>query len=125
MKKNLKQSLIYIVVIIFTFFQCYILIMNNSYNIDNNTVINNKEEITNNNQFNAKEIQDYFKNYKTITIVNYDKQENDTWKIKCILRGNKEDVLRDIENIDLYKIVDYNLNYENNNLIIEGDFVYK
>ncbi|MDU5107104.1 hypothetical protein [Clostridium sp.] len=74
---------------------------------------------------NIKDIKKDFINYKTVTILAYNKLEDGSWKIKCLLNGSKKDVLNDIENIKYYEIIDYNLSYEKNNVSIEANLIYK
>ncbi|WP_294189720.1 hypothetical protein [uncultured Clostridium sp.] len=121
-----KKYVIYTIVIIITFLQCYVLLKYSQdtkskdvSNIELNSISISK------NVKNIKDIKNDFTTYKTITIVNYNKLEDGSWKIKCLLKGSKEDVLSDIEKINNYEITDYSLSYEKNNILIEANLIYK
>ena len=121
-----KKYIIYSLAIILTIFQCYILL---KYSITESNVKEIKSnEISsisaNKNVKNIRDIKKDFSNYKTLTILSYNKSENNGWILKCLLKGNKEDVLKDIEKINEYKIIDYNLSYENDNILIETNVMY-
>lgn len=121
-----KKHVIYTIVIIITFLQCYVLLKYSQdtkskdvSNIELNSISISK------NVKNIKDIKNDFTTYKTITIVNYNKLEDGSWKIKCLLKGSKEEVLSDIEKINNYEITDYSLSYEKNNILIEANLIYK
>lgn len=121
-----KKHVIYTIVIIITFLQCYVLLKYSQdtkskdvSNIELNSISISK------NVKNIKDIKNDFTTYKTITIVNYNKLEDGSWKIKCLLKGSKEEVLSDIEKINNYEITDYSLGYEKNNILIEANLIYK
>ena len=105
-----KKYIKYIVVILLSFLQCYILLR---YSKEKNI-----EDVGN------TELKSISIN-KNVKIVNYNKLEDGRWKIKCLLNGSKEDVLNDIEKINYYEITEYNLSYEKNNVSIEANLIYK
>lgn len=121
-----KKYIIYIMVIIITFLQCYVL-LKYSQNTKSKDVsdIELKSISISKNVKNIKDIKNDFINYKTITALNYNKLEDGSWKIKCLLKGSKEEVLSDIEKINNYEITDYSLSYEKNNILIEANLIYK
>lgn len=121
-----KKYIIYIMVIIITFLQCYVLLKysQNKKSKDVSDIELNSISISKNVK-NIKDIKNDFTTYKTITIVNYNKLEDGSWKIKCLLKGSKEDILNDIEEINNYEITDYSLGYEKNNILIEANLIYK
>lgn len=121
-----KKYIIYIMVIIITFLQCYVL-LKYSQNTKSKDVsdIELKSISISKNVKNIKDIKNDFINYKTITTLNYNKLEDGSWKIKCLLKGSKEEVLSDIEKINNYEITDYSLSYEKNNILIEANLIYK
>lgn len=121
-----RKYLLYSLVIIITVIQCYILIKYNKemdlkdINInDTNSIIEVK------NVKYIKEIEEEFSNYKTLAILNYKKIEDGGWKLKCLLKGAKEDVIKDIEKINIYNITDYKLSYEKDNILLEVDIISK
>ena len=122
----IKKYIIYSIVIILTFSQCYILI---SYKKNHNvTEINNDklDSISDNKKAkNIRDIKKDFNKFKTLTILTYNKLEDGSWELKCLLKGNKEDILEDIEKFDNYDMTDYNLSYENNSILIETNIIYK
>lgn len=121
-----KKHVIYTIVIIITFLQCYVLLKysQDTKSKDVSDIELNSISISKNVK-NIKDIKNDFTTYKTITIVNYNKLEDGSWKIKCLLKGSKEDILNDIEKINNYEITDYSLGYEKNNILIEANLIYK
>ena len=121
-----KKYVIYTIVIIITFLQCYVLLKysQDTKSKDVSDIELNSLSISKNVK-NIKDIKNDFTTYKTITIVNYNKLEDGSWKIKCLLKGSKEDILNDIEKINNYEITDYSLGYEKNNILIEANLIYK
>lgn len=121
-----KKYVIYTIVIIITFLQCYVLLKysQDTKSKDVSDIELNSISISKNVK-NIKDIKNDFTTYKTITIVNYNKLEDGSWKIKCLLKGSKEDILNDIEKINNYEITDYSLGYEKNNILIEANLIYK
>ena len=121
-----KRYVIYSIVIIVTVIQCYILL---NYNKEKDTKdINVNEANSIREDKNAKyikEIKKDFTNYKTLTILSYNKIEDGSWKLKCLLKSNKEDVLKDIEKINYYNIADYKLSYEKDVVLLEVDLINK
>lgn len=121
-----KKYILYIIVVLISFLQCYILLRYNKDTEFKNIEDTEVESITiSKNVKNIKDIKKDFINYKTVTILGYNKLEDGSWKIKCLLNGSKKDVLNDIENIKYYEITDYNLSYEKNNFSIEANLIYK
>ncbi|MDV4152176.1 hypothetical protein R0131_15215 [Clostridium sp. AL.422] len=121
-----KRNIVYIIVICLSFFQCYILLSNNK-NMDTEDI--NAQELnsisTRKSVKNIKDIKKDFSDYKTLQILKYNKLENGSWKLKCSLTGNREDVLKDLEKINFYEITNYSLTYENNNILIDAELTYK
>ena len=121
-----KKYIVYSLIIIFTFIQTYLLI---KYQSDTDVKeISTKEidSISNNkNVKNIKDIKKDFNNYKTLNILSYSKSENNKWILKCLFKGNKDEVLKDIEKINKYEIIDYNLSYENDSILIETNIIEK
>ncbi|MFU7514800.1 hypothetical protein [Clostridium sp. HCS.1] len=121
-----NKYILYIMVVLISFLQCYILLRFNKDTEVKNIEDTQVESITiSKNVKNIKDIKKDFINYKTVTILGYNKLEDGSWKIKCLLNGSKKDVLNDIENIKYYEIIDYNLSYEKNNVSIEANLIYK
>lgn len=122
----IKKSLLYVFIIILTISQCFILIKLEDKKIDKDLNSNDTYSITKTE--NAKYIKEIIKDLKnnyTLTILGYNKVENNNWKLKCILEGKKEDVLKDIENLNYYDIISYSLNYENKNVLLELELISK
>lgn len=121
-----RKYLLYSIVIIITVIQCYILINYNKEIDLKDTNINETNNIIEDKKVKyIKEIEEEFSNYKTLTILNYKKIEDGSWKLKCLLKGSKEDVIKDIEKINYYNITDYNLSYEKDNVLLEVDIISK
>ena len=121
-----KRNILYIFVILLSLFQCCILLINDE-NIDIQDI--NEKELnsisTSKIAKNIKDIKSDFSNYKTLTILSYNKSDDGSWKLKCSLKGTKEEVLNDIEKINYYEVKDYNISYEKGNVLIEANLTYK
>lgn len=121
-----KKYIIYSIVIVITIIQCYILLKYTNNSDLEQINITKEDSITEDkNAKNIKAIKNDFSNYKTLTILSYNKMDDGSWKLKCILKGNKEDVIKDIEEIKNYEIIDYNLSYENKIISVEADIKHK
>ena len=121
-----KGYIKYFVVILLSFLQCYILLRyNKETRVEDlsDTKINSIS--IRQNVKNIKDVKKDFVDYKTVSILTYNKLEDGSWKIKCLLKGSKEDVLNDIKKINYYEITDYSLSYEKNNVLIEANLIYK
>ena len=121
-----KRNILYILVILLSLLQCCILLINNENK--NMQDINEKELnsiSTSKIAKNIKDIKSDFSNYKTLTILSYNKSDDGSWKLKCSLKGTKEEVLKDIEKFNYYEIKDYNISYEKENVLIEANLIYK
>ena len=122
----IKKSVLYFFIIILTISQCFILIRLENKEINKDEVSNDTYSITTTeNAKYIKEIIKDLKNNNTLTILGYNKVENNNWKLKCILEGKKEDILKDIENLNYYEIINYNLYYENKNVLLELEVISK
>ncbi|MBE6054162.1 MAG: hypothetical protein E7212_09660 [Clostridium sartagoforme] len=121
-----KKYIIYSIVIVITIIQCYILLKYTNNSDLEQINITKEDSITEDkNAKNIKAIKNDFSNYKTLTILSYNKMDDGSWKLKCILKGNKEDVIKDIEEIKNYEIIDYSLSYENKIISVEADIKHK
>ena len=121
-----KRNILYILVVLLSLLQCCILLINNENK--NMQDINEKELnsiSTSKIAKNIKDIKSDFSNYKTLTILSYNKSDDGSWKLKCSLKGTKEEVLKDIEKFNYYEIKDYNISYEKENVLIEANLTYK
>ena len=121
-----KRNILYILVVLLSLLQCCILLINNENK--NMQDINEKELnsiSTSKIAKNIKDIKSDFSNYKTLTILSYNKSDNGSWKLKCSLKGTKEEVLKDIEKFNYYEVKDYNISYEKENVLIEANLTYK
>ena len=121
-----KRNILYILVVLLSLLQCCILLINNENK--NMQDINEKELnsiSTSKIAKNIKDIKSDFSNYKTLTILSYNKSDDGSWKLKCSLKGTKEEVLKDIEKFNYYEIKDYNISYEKENVLIEANLIYK
>lgn len=121
-----KRNILYIFVILLSLLQCCVLLINDENK--NMKDINEKELnsiSTSKIAKNIKDIKSDFSNYKTLTILSYNKSDDGSWKLKCSLKGTKEEVLKDIEKFNYYEIKDYNISYEKENVLIEANLTYK
>ena len=121
-----KRNILYILVILLSLLQCCVLLINDK-NMDMQDI--NEKELnsisTSKIVKNIKDIKSDFSNYKTLTILSYNKSDDGSWKLKCSLKGTKEEVLEDIEKFNYYEIKDYNISYEKGNVLIEANLTYK
>ncbi len=121
-----KRNILYILVILLSLLQCCILLINDE---NKNMQDVNEKELnsisTSKIAKNIKDIKSDFSNYKTLTILSYNKSDNGSWKLKCSLKGTKEEVLKDIEKFNYYEVKDYNISYEKENVLIEANLTYK
>lgn len=121
-----KRNILYIFVILLSLLQCCVLLINDENK--NMKDINEKELnsiSTSKIAKNIKDIKSDFSNYKTLTILSYNKSDDGSWKLKCSLKGTKEEVLKDIEKFNYYEVKDYNISYEKENVLIEANLTYK
>ncbi len=122
----IKKRVFNFLIITLTFMQCFILInfenkkINKDLNVDDTYSISEMKNVKY-----IKEIIKELENNNTLTILGYNKLENNNYKLKCILEGKKEDILKDIESLSCYEIVSYNLNYENKKVFLELELINK
>lgn len=122
----IKKISLYTLIIILTVVQSFILINLESQTIDKDLSYNNSYSITNlKNVKYIKEIIKNLENNNTLTILSYNKLEDNNWKLKCNLKGTKEEVFKEIENLSYYNIISYSLNYENKNVLLELELISK
>ncbi|WP_066893104.1 hypothetical protein [Clostridium nigeriense] len=122
----IKKSILYLLVILLTLIQCFILINFKKIDINKDSNFNDSYGITKEkNAKYIKEIMRDFNDYNTLTILSYNKIEDGNWKLKCLLEGSKEEVLKDIGKLNYYNIISYSLNYENSNILLEVDLLSK
>ncbi|MGG7143661.1 hypothetical protein ACQPVP_09365 [Clostridium nigeriense] len=120
-----RKNIVYFIVIFITMIQCFILLSYKDESVKNINEIKSEGITEVKNAKYIKEIEKDFKDYNTLTILNYNKAENGLWQLNCKLEGSKEDILNDLGKIDYYKITNYSLKYENNNVLLEVDLLSK
>lgn len=118
--KSFYLKVIYFVVIVITFIQVSIFIFSkeksNKEEIQCITEVKNVKYI--------KDIEDELSSMNNSRILSYNKKEND-WNIRCILKGNKEEIISNLKKIDNYYILNYNLNYKENSIELEMELISK
>jgi hypothetical protein len=121
-----RKNILNFIVIFITIFQCFILLSFKDESSAKNISDNKSDGITEvKNVKYIKEIERDFNDYNTLTILSYNKIDNESWRLNCKLEGSKEDILNDLEKINYYNITNYSLNYENNNILLEIDLLSK
>lgn len=116
----IKNRILYLLLVVLTLFQCYILIAFNK--INENKDLNFSDDYSISNLKNVKSIREVvndFENYSNLKILSYNKISEGKWRLNCLLKGNKEEIIKDIEKLNYYKIVDYKLNYDNKDILLE------
>ncbi|WP_291652475.1 hypothetical protein [Clostridium sp.] len=110
-----KIKILHLMVIFLTIFQVSIMIFNKKDSSKDAvpciTEVKNVKYI--------KDIEKEFNNVNNSTILSYNKIDESSWIIKCILKGNKIEVLDALNKIDEYYINNYNLNYDKENILLE------
>ncbi|GAA0085019.1 hypothetical protein UT300007_14580 [Clostridium sp. CTA-7] len=118
--KSFYLKVIYFVVIAITFIQVSIFIFSkeksNKEEIQCITEVKNVKYI--------KDIENELSSMNNSRILSYNKKEND-WNIRCILKGNKEEIISNLKKIDNYYILNYNLNYKENSIELEMELISK
>ena len=127
MKKELKESIIIITTVTFTIIQ---LIFYIQY-----TLTANKSTISQ--VTNVSEIKDEEVKFTTINdelkalengIISDINDSGDSWKVKIILDGNKEEILNSLNklnNMEKYTINEYNIDGKKGNIAVELDLIRK
>ncbi|WP_411167930.1 hypothetical protein ACH36K_12395 [Clostridium sp. MB05] len=118
--KSFYLKVIYFVVIVITFIQVSIFIFSkeksNKEEIQCITEVKNVKYI--------KDIENELSSMNNSRILSYNKKENE-WNIRCILKGNKEEIISNLKKIDNYYILNYNLNYKENSIELEMELISK
>jgi len=127
MKKELKESIIIITTVTFTIIQ---LIFYIQYTLTANK--STTSQVTN-----VSEIKDEEVKFTTINdelkalengIISDINDSGDSWKVKIILDGNKEEILNSLNklnNMEKYTINEYNIDGKKGNIAVELDLIRK
>lgn len=116
----IKKRILYLLLGVLTLCQCYILICFNKINEKEDLNFNEDYSISNlKNVKSIKEVVNDFENYSNLKILSYNKISEGKWRLNCLLKGKKEEIIKDIERLNYYKIVDYKLNYDNKDILLE------
>ena len=127
MKKEIKELILMVITVIFTIIQLIFFLQN--------TLTANKE--TTQLVTNVSEIKDEEVKFTTINdelkalengIISDINDSGDSWKVKIILDGNKEEILNSLNklnNMEKYIINEYNIDGKKGNIAVELDLIRK
>ncbi|MGL5378513.1 MAG: hypothetical protein ACRDBA_01025 [Clostridium sp.] len=111
-KKDIKNKIIGIFLAIITILQVGILLYSKNESVQ---TINFVKEETNYNSI--KDIYSYIGNDEKLSIISLIKEENH-WNINISLKGEKEEVLNKLNLLRDFIISDYEINYENKEVLL-------
>lgn len=121
-----RKRMLYLLVIALTLSQCFILIYFRKTNIDEKLKFSDTDSISKiKNAKSIKEVMNDFSDYSSLTILSYNKIEDGKWKLRCLLKGNNEEIIKDIEKLNCYKIISYSLTYEHKDMLLEVELENK
>ncbi|MCR1949741.1 MULTISPECIES: hypothetical protein [Clostridium] len=72
-----------------------------------------------------KDIENEFNDVNNSTILSYNKIDESNWIVKCVLKGDKNEILDALNKLDDYYINNYNLNYDKENILLEMELKSK
>lgn len=111
----MKYKVLYLVVIVITIIQISILVFYEE--VSEKEIVPCITELKNVKYI--KDIENEFNNISNSAILSYNKTNDSIWIIKCVLKGSKTEVLNALNKIEDYYINNYNLSYDNENIILE------
>lgn len=119
----MNKKIIYIVIILITLLQSLVIAVY-SPKIKNNEIIEvnsieNKKKVKY-----IEEIETELKVIKNLNIESYARID-DNWKINCSINGKKEELLLSLDNLNNYKIQNYNLVYNKENIVLYLEIISK
>lgn len=119
----MNKKIIYIVIILITLLQSLVIAVY-SPKIKNNEIIEvnsieNKKKVKY-----IEEIETELKVIKNLSIESYARID-DNWKINCSINGKKEELLLSLDNLNNYKIQNYNLVYNKENIVLYLEIISK
>ena len=119
----MKKKIIYIIIILVTLLQSIFIVIY-SPRIKNNEIIE-VNSIENEKKVKyIEEIETELKVIKNLNIESYARID-DNWKINCSINGKKEELLLSLDNLNNYKIQNYNLVYNKENIVLYLEIISK
>ena len=120
----MNKKYLFIMVILLTIFECFLLgIYSPKEKTFENVKIDSIEE--NKKVKYIEEIEEDFYKIKNLNIKSYKKIDNENWSVSCSVKGKKDEILDFLDELNDYKISNYNFIYENENIILDIEIISK
>lgn len=126
MKKEIKELILMVITVIFTIIQLIFFLQNTLTANKETTQLTNISE-TKNEDVKFSTINDELKSLEN-GIISDINDSGDSWKVKIILDGNKEEILNSLNklnNMEKYTINEYNIDGKKGNIAVELDLIRK
>ena len=126
MKKEIKELILMVITVIFTIIQLIFFLQNTLTANKETTQLTNISE-TKNEDVKFSTINDELKALEN-GIISDINDSGDSWKVKIILDGNKEEILNSLnklKNMEKYTINEYNIDGKKGNIAVELDLIRK
>lgn len=126
MKKEIKELILMVITVIFTIIQLIFFLQNTLTANKETTQLTNISE-TKNEDVKFSTINDELKALEN-GIISDINDSGDSWKVKIILDGNKEEILNSLNklnNMEKYTINEYNIDGEKGNIAVKLDLIRK
>lgn len=126
MKKEIKELILMVITVIFTIIQLIFFLQNTLTANKETTQLTNISE-TKNEDVKFSTINDELKALEN-GIISDINDSGDSWKVKIILDGNKEEILNSLNklnNMEKYTINEYNIDGKKGNIAVELDLIRK
>ena len=126
MKKEIKELILMVITVTFTIIQLIFFLQNTLTANKETTQLTNISE-TKNEDVKFSTINDELKSLEN-GIISDINDSGDSWKVKIILDGNKEEILNSLNklnNMEKYTINEYNIDGKKGNFAVELDLIRK
>ena len=126
MKKEIKELILMVITVIFTIIQLIFFLQNTLTANKETTQLTNISE-TKNEDVKFSTINDELKALEN-GIISDINDSGDSWKVKIILDGNKEEILNSLNklnNMEKYTINEYNIDGKKGNIAVKLDLIRK
>ena len=126
MKKEIKELILMVITVIFTIIQLIFFLQNTLTANKETTQLTNISE-TKNEDVKFSTINDELKSLEN-GIISDINDSGDSWKVKIILDGNKEEILNSLNklnNMEKYTINEYNIDGKKGNIAVKLDLIRK
>ena len=126
MKKEIKELILMVITVIFTIIQLIFFLQNTLTANKETTQLTNISE-TKNEDVKFSTINDELKALDN-GIISDINDSGDSWKVKIILDGNKEEILNSLNklnNMEKYTINEYNIDGKKGNIAVKLDLIRK